>query len=1523
MCRMNSNNTNKQNEQNGDRKGCENFGKIYDLVEDACVFKGGLITEDLRNVCNRLGDMYKRMYGKELIGFDYYNYGNTNKYVCFLSRGLLMQVKENRFSSYVKRYSEHSTLRVKCIEFKDKVVLVISERDIKKNFKAQFGFLKTCYDTIMSPFIYLDSARAAVSKLTSKAGQLLMLDLISLMMHLREGFFTASTIISCLMHMYTIHTRYMDLFSNVGFHAQVGANLTDLLLGFSMLGIPKNIMEAMKSFTSLTGKRIFESEFAMDVGETLFSSLIVLIEWISNPFGNIRIIGEEQTLYVVGVIRKLGSSVFLHRDIKNVCDIYSKYVANPQSLFDPTFRQEIMSTHGRLKADNNFLDYVQNGNNKYFLTTWNLFEANVVKSCHAFDTSGREEPLCIVFEGEAGSGKSNLMNQFVALLKESGMTTICHSVPAAEDGKDFYDDYENQEVFVMDDVGQQGKSQWRYLINYVSPVKYPLPCANASKKNTKFFNSKIILCTTNHFMTLGGFTSSDCISEPEALFRRAHVIKVTKGSSLHFSQNFQYFKFDHIGSKRWENAFINHNAVQVPFDVTPNFSTEKQSGDVMKKSLTWLYKLFRHLVESNKNDANSMVVNADDLRNIIEECSSRSYGPFVNEEVIVENLSEYEDAHEFEPQCVSFACMMSSIFGMCKSAVLDYLAIATEYINYYTKMAVDLVSGAVSSIMDFVTRVVPTLSDVTSFVKEKVCVSKLFQGILVSCVVGFIIKWYFGDSKVLLPTPEFNEETVKNINLLKAKHEVFGPQSGILEQQHNEWIQTVRKLCKTIRIKNGLDYGYDEYMQCVVSGKRLLLPAHVEIGDKFVDLYRTWDHYKNNHVEIENVQLRLVKRYVMSDLAVYEIKGTVPLYKLNYSIFMGAATGNSNWYLINSAGHLPVVYDLDVKRNSENVTYSTVASKFNHGVQTGFYTPYSTTGACGTVLAAPGAGIIGYHVAGGPTAGFCVQPPDYVMSEIRELMLSAPSARGFELDDKVIENFSGVRVRYEGKVDQMRANGDTVYKPSLFHRECNSDIEELINDIEIKSSDNDDVKLHCTVVDKIDKKAPPNFASRGTPAKTLKALSQKTFMKQGRVTQEEIDFMKGYLRTIMTEFDDLTDEETAFGGEHVPPLNKDSSNGYGCEKGKDAYFDFEAKVIKKEGVELIEKVRRAGVNEEYDYNLFMCRETFKDELRKSSKIDDPRTFRVMPLGHIFWTKKVFGKLLKHFKESRMKTGISVGYNPYVDAHELALKLKSCSVTGDADFGKWDGTILACIMRLITDVFREYYRGEFAYMIEWLTNTIANSFVLVNDEIWATTHGLPSGTWLTLLMNCLLNKCLTALVIYRYKPNPRVEDVHNVVDFVTGDDKVFGTNGEMGKYFNLINLKAVAESLGMDCTNGDKTAIVNKSQDFDKLTYVKRHFRQHPVLKRYVGVLSLDTIMNTIQWNKSDVEDTHEAMLGKMRSMQVEAYLHSVGLFRRLTAIFEKNYPYDALFTESKVLDILQYDDGYDNVIKMQGKNYTY
>jgi hypothetical protein len=144
-----------------------------------------------------------------------------------------------------------------------------------------------------------------------------------------------------------------------------------------------------------------------------------------------------------------------------------------------------------------------------------------------------------------------------AVISASGQTCYSHLVKATTDGKDWYDSYNNEQIFFMDDVGQQGISQWRTIINMVSSVKMPLECADASLKDTKFFNSPTIMVTTNMFQHLQGLTKQDCISDIKALWRRGYVFDFSRatrrGDFVTGTIQFTYFN---INTNKFETDFL-------------------------------------------------------------------------------------------------------------------------------------------------------------------------------------------------------------------------------------------------------------------------------------------------------------------------------------------------------------------------------------------------------------------------------------------------------------------------------------------------------------------------------------------------------------------------------------------------------------------------------------------------------------------------------------------------------------------------------------------------------------------------------------------------------------------------------------------------------------------------------------------------------------------------------------------------------------------------------------------------------
>ncbi len=127
----------------------------------------------------------------------------------------------------------------------------------------------------------------------------------------------------------------------------------------------------------------------------------------------------------------------------------------------------------------------------------------------------RQEPVLIVFYGRPGCGKSVLLAKFLEAVSKNN-TIYMHNPKE----KDFYDNYDSQDIMGIDDVGQKGVWQWSELIPMVSSNQYVLDCAQAHNKDKKRFVSKVIACTTNKVDLI--LTKNDGIDDPEALYRRIH-----------------------------------------------------------------------------------------------------------------------------------------------------------------------------------------------------------------------------------------------------------------------------------------------------------------------------------------------------------------------------------------------------------------------------------------------------------------------------------------------------------------------------------------------------------------------------------------------------------------------------------------------------------------------------------------------------------------------------------------------------------------------------------------------------------------------------------------------------------------------------------------------------------------------------------------------------------------------------------------------------------------------------------------
>jgi len=1508
-----------------------------------------------------------------LDGINFYETSNfTNKhFILDLRTSTMLSMSKQNFKSKLYGVGREANDYI-VYNIKKKLVLVIRRKFRPQSkfgdfFKTFIGMIKTIYD----------KSQIAMGLVKKGEFWIIFLDFINMILNVREGYLTPMSIISTIISMYTLCQRFSKVFT-----AQIGESNSyeTMSIFFSIIGVPESVSRILKEYTMITGKRLFSSSLVFDVLTSLHTVFRSVLDWLGANAG----LSANVIQPVIIFLDFIFGNIICYNNIKEVVDLYTSYTSTPNIILQPVFRHSVSQLYDKLKENPMFNDYVSNHDNKFFREVWILFKDNLVKYVNTFTISAKEEPICIVFEGGPGSGKSVIMNSFVEVLRSQQKSVYVHSVPPVEGGKDFYDDYENQEVFVMDDIGQQGKSQWRTIINFVSPVKFPLECASANKKNTKFFNSKIILLTTNCFRDLSGFTSTDCIADRGALFRRCHVINVKRSNCDEFLQDLEYFKYDHVKSEKFESRFLHHNAnINLPVKIV-----KKKKIEVLTYIRMLLDKI---IVNENANRRTTAMTPLE----ILEISQDMQFEPQFD---VFQGLSGYlksllpawrdlyngapifrewlaglfKPCKQFMMLCAKYllqfvtgvdtshettkimrAKLPSHILGKPEEYAKNYRNLARKYHpdkyvenEFYTKQESLCVFLIITLAYKYYNKFdlfvehrkelfssTPLMQEMLNFGEDlglqcrhfvldkfySLCavlytvyytmdddfVCLLYVMLVYFCIIFFVILFCKEEE---LSEDDFDKlvllEKVRRFRKENMNEKVFYPQVAC--------DVTISKYCKFVTISS--DDHSDMCSHAIVSGNRILLNSHFTAKNIVLNIYATYDHFINNHPEAELVRISLIKDYPICDLAVYELQNFHSVYPSCLPLFRTKDV-TPVMYLCTSMDKIPLIFDKNLFFNDVAVEYSAYAKSFSHLPDTGFITPIEGTGLCGSFIYNSVGDILGVHVAGDGKRGFCAMPSTVIAEDIRKEMLSVRNMQlGISVD--VRKDFSGARLVYEeGAVETTYPTSRSTIKPTMLNVLNCPEMAEFT-----KTLDHSDDVVYTTV----DKRGPPII---NDPVNTIKKTSMKTFKNQGKVTTEELDFIGECIRSLMpTEnFTDLSDDICAFGDSTFSVMNKESSNGYGHPKGKSAYFDFSNKVILPEFLEEFNNFIYRVEHDEYMLKDFLSKECFKmDELRNEDKREKPRTIRVLPVTHIWLTKKIFGKLAQHFKENKHETGIGLGFNPFKDFDLLYKKLsdKGIKVTGDLDAAKWDGSLVSLIMERIMDVMFEKYDGVYKFAKKFLISTIVRSFVLVCDELYMTTHGLPSGVWITFLLNSLFNRALDALVVKRNVPKPTVDAFLQIISYTTGDDKIFGAPENLSEYVNLITYRDVSLSLGMEATNGDKSPIIYPSQPLEKLTYLKRHMRFHPVLNRWVGPLSTNTIMNMTQWVDT-TKDTHEALNGKIRSTQIEAYLHSPSFFRKITGVFESVLGSQYLFfTENQVINILNRDDGYEFTIGLRG-GYNY
>lgn len=1445
--------------------------------------KNTLNEKDLRNVI----DYLKRGDLEGIILKDISNVKKINKFFLDYNRKILYYLPQETIAKWM--LSKYASYSFNSID-KSKVKLYIVTPSVQtQGLLDSMGDIFSCI-TNMTRFLH-----KAAQNYKNPHMIAWILDVLTLVAELNDPFFWRPiSMLKFLTRIYSALMRYTE-FKNGAMRTQSLAEFTDIdsmIIMMSLWGLPDAIVKALKQLTLVTNKKVLDSpNILIDIIQKFLEVLYDILMWIKSKL-NIPYLSDfiEILLYPLQFVCGLKLT-------KELSDITMAFQRDAQRMFDPVFRERVELLYKNIKCNAYIQALLANPAYKIYAVQFSILDA-MYKTCINFNTTARVEPVGVIFEGKPGCGKSTIMNKYWEFMNSKDKDVYNHSCPPINDGKNYHDDYVGQFGYNMDDLAARDKSELRHLINFISCVKFPLDCAQVTNKNTKFFVSKLLTSTMNHFSDITSFTKADCISEPEALFRRVHVFDF---DNFQFTDGrikgiIKYKKFDHL-THRWYDKFIGPNK-ECPFQ--PFIEVKEWGGQKeINRVVAWLYSVINYFLDTQEKIFKTNTLSEEDIEEINnyvlemqpQETDEDNFFDARernrNEDVRVQGITDWTQflwqlgsfnaIGEFLSFCPSFfSNILTGMTTMATNAEIDW----SEYL-YKTGINVCLTLVATYATYK-----------IKDLIFGKIVHDDTESDVYYRAIRKNVIKdWREAHANVQTTNVAITSDN-EVLNNIGVRPEI------------STRISSIKNKMRVVQMIS-LD-GHQNVSQVIISGRRAIVQSHSFTSTSGVaNIFKNWDCLENNNMECNLIPFKVIKEWKEFDLAVVEFQMPVPLYKdATHSLFNCGLEAEEllrarRLYYVNCEYIVPLDNNFTINQDSFQVRSAVGTECYTVPARSGINYPISSPGLCGSLLIDSELGLCGQHVAGGPKSGFAFIYPKRILKELKSLLTFKNSVH-FSIKDNVDDkDFSGMK--YYNDVFPSKV---PLKMTSLAKTELHDILEEEAQEV--------------------GEKKPPNFSVYG--GSTLSTLAAKSFKPIPYIDHKAIEFGKKCIRQYLTRFDDLSDYEVIKGKKEfeLSSLNKDSVNGFGYEKDKKEYIDFSTGTVTPEFRHILTEFTLKCKNDNVDVKDLLFYEAMKDELRPLEKVDKPRTFRVAPLHHTFLVKKLLGKLFLHCKKNMWTNQMALGMNPYKHWNQLFKILKRCYINFDGDFGKYDGAAPAQVQDAIAELIMEFYDGEDPETLRVLLSSMIRTFVLVKEKLWVTTHSMPSGCWVTAFFNSLLNRFLTAMVLYTEKvkrgEEPLVEDFNKLVDFVMGDDKICGTPYELRDYFNALTVKEFVESIGMDYTDSQKGVITQKSKALHECEFLKRSFRFHGGMGIVVGPLAKKTLINTLRYSDRN-KDYDIVMAGKMTAFQFEAYLHEQPKFKDniLRKAREASF-YFPEFSDEHIQKTMQEDDTYAQIMNDLGKN---
>nr|QUJ24299.1 polyprotein [Parechovirus A] len=310
----------------------------------------------------------------------------------------------------------------------------------------------------------------------------------------------------------------------------------------------------------------------------------------------------------------------------------------------------------------------------------------------------RVEPIGVWIQGEPGQGKSFLTHTLSRQLQKSCKLNGVYTNPTASE---FMDGYDNQDIHLIDDLGQTRKEKdIEMLCNCISSVPFIVPMAHLEEKG-KFYTSKLVLATTNK-----SDFSSTVLQDSGALKRRFPYIMhiraakaYSKSGKLNVSQAMSTMSTGECwevskNGRDWETLKLK----ELVNKITEDYQERQKNYDCWKQQLE-----------------NQTLDDLDDAVSYIKHNFPDAI-PYIDEYLNIEMSTLIEQMEAFiEPRPSVFKCFANKVATQTRKAA---------------KEVVDWFSSKIESMLSFVERNkawLTVVSAVTSAISILLLVTKIFK----------------------------------------------------------------------------------------------------------------------------------------------------------------------------------------------------------------------------------------------------------------------------------------------------------------------------------------------------------------------------------------------------------------------------------------------------------------------------------------------------------------------------------------------------------------------------------------------------------------------------------------------------------------------------------------------------------------------------------------------------------------------------------------------------------------------------